>query len=220
MNLLLDTHAFLWFCQNHPMLSPKARTAIEDPMNRKWVSTASCWEIAIKAGLGKLNLGEPSTTYLQNALAITKFELLPIRLSHVTSVESFPIHHRDPFDRLLIAQAMIEDCRLVSDDSILIFIKQIVSGNSLLLKALKHSCIHICIKSDCCHADMQNWVIQYPRSAFKYDRSTEAKILTPRQKSAESPAPQTRAAAVGLKASIVLCPRWAFLFHCSAIVSV
>jgi len=118
VNLLLDTHTFLWFCQNHPMLSPTARASIEDPMNRKWVSTATCWEIAIKAGLGKLNLGGPCTTYLQNALASTKFELLPIRLSHVTSVESIPMHHRDPFDRLLIAQAIIEDCRLVSADSI------------------------------------------------------------------------------------------------------
>jgi PIN domain nuclease of toxin-antitoxin system len=114
--LLLDTHAFLWFCQDDPLLSATAKTLIEDPGNQKLVSLASCWEIAIKAGLGKLRLGEPSATYIPAALARTGFDLLPISLAHATAVESLPLHHRDPFDRLLIAQAQTEAIPLVSGD--------------------------------------------------------------------------------------------------------
>jgi PIN domain nuclease of toxin-antitoxin system len=116
MTLLLDTHAFLWFCQDDPAMSAMAKLLIEDAGNRKVVSVASCWEIAIKAGLGKLKLGEASSTYLPNALARTGFELLPISLAHATGVESLPLHHKDPFDRLLIAQALAEGIPLVSAD--------------------------------------------------------------------------------------------------------
>jgi PIN domain nuclease of toxin-antitoxin system len=116
MTLLLDTHTFLWFCQGDPLLSTLAKALIEDATNRKLVSLASCWEMAIKAGLGKLKLGEPSGTYISNALSRTGFELLPISLAHATSVESLPLHHRDPFDRLLIAQARIEAVPIVSAD--------------------------------------------------------------------------------------------------------
>ena len=105
MTLLLDTHSFLWFCQDDPALSPAAKTLLEDPANRKLVS---CWEIAIKAGLGKLQLGEPSASYLPAALGRTGFELLPISVEHATGVEGLPLHHRDPFDRLLVAQAVAE----------------------------------------------------------------------------------------------------------------
>lgn len=116
MTLLLDTHGFLWFCQGDPLLSVSAKALIENPANRKLVSVASCWEIAIKAGLGKLTLGEPSRTYLPNALARTGFDLLGISLAHATEVEGLPLHHRDPFDRLLIAQALIEVVPIVSGD--------------------------------------------------------------------------------------------------------
>jgi PIN domain nuclease of toxin-antitoxin system len=116
MNLLLDTHAFLWFCQDDPALSADAKKLIEDPSNRKLVSVASCWEIAIKAGLGKLKLGEPSATYIPAALARTGFELLPISVAHATGVELLPLHHRDPFDRLLVSQAMTESFPIVSGD--------------------------------------------------------------------------------------------------------
>jgi PIN domain nuclease of toxin-antitoxin system len=108
VTLLLDSHSFLWFCQDDPALSAAAKVTIENPANRKLVSVASCWEIAIKAGLGKLSLGEPSATYIPNALARTGFELLEITLAHATAVETLPMHHKDPFDRLLIAQAKIE----------------------------------------------------------------------------------------------------------------
>ena len=116
MTFLLDTHVFLWFCQNDPSLSAVAKAIIEDPVNRKLVSLASCWEIAIKAGLGKLTLGEPSDTYIPNAIARTGFELLPISLSHATGVEKLPLHHRDPFDRILIAQAILDDEPIISVD--------------------------------------------------------------------------------------------------------
>lgn len=116
MNLLIDTHAFLWFCQDAPELTTTAKILMEDSANRKFLSIASCWELAIKAGLGKLNLGEPSHSYVTNALAKTGFELLPISLIHATRVESLPPHHRDPFDRMLVVQAMTENLEIVSAD--------------------------------------------------------------------------------------------------------
>jgi PIN domain nuclease of toxin-antitoxin system len=119
MTLLLDTDAFLWFCQDDPALSAAAKALIEDPANRKLVSVASCWEIAIKAGLGKLKLGEPSASYIPAALARTGFELLSIAVEHATGVEGLPLHHRDPFDRLLLAQAIAEKLAIVSGDSLL-----------------------------------------------------------------------------------------------------
>ena len=111
MNLLLDSHTFLWFVWDDPNLSPTAKARIEDPANQKFVSVATCWEIAIKAGLKKLALGEPATTFLPRELATNGFGLLGIELTHATFVESLPPHHKDPFDRLLVAQAMIEKLR-------------------------------------------------------------------------------------------------------------
>ena len=80
MNLLLDSHTFLWFIWDDPILSPTAKALIEDPANRKFVSVASCWEIAIKVGLKKLDLDEPATTFLPRELAANDFDLLPIEL--------------------------------------------------------------------------------------------------------------------------------------------
>ena len=116
MTLLLDTHTFLWFCQGDSQLSKHAESLLRDPGHRKLVSVASCWEIAIKAGLKKLVLGEPSQTYVRNALARTGFELFPIALEHVTAVENLPMHHKDPFDRLLIAQSIVEHLPVVGGD--------------------------------------------------------------------------------------------------------
>lgn len=96
MNLLLDTHTFLWFSQGDSLLSDTARSVIEENSNRKLVSIASCWEIAIKAGLGKLRLGEDSCTYISAAISKANIELLPISLAHATRVEQLPFHHRDP----------------------------------------------------------------------------------------------------------------------------
>jgi PIN domain nuclease of toxin-antitoxin system len=115
-DLLLDTHAMLWFFWDDSQLSQDARSLIENADNRKLVSIASCWEVAIKVGLGKLNLGEPSRSFLPREIARNNFELLPISLEHATTVEGLVAHHRDPFDRLLIAQAMVEGLSLVSVD--------------------------------------------------------------------------------------------------------
>ena len=117
-SLLLDSHVMLWFFWDDPKLSGAAKTLIEDPDNRKLISVASCWEIAIKAGLGKLDLGEPSRSFLPREITRNNFELLPISLAHVTMVEELTTHHRDPFDRLLTAQAIMEGLSLVSADSI------------------------------------------------------------------------------------------------------
>lgn len=116
-DLLLDTHAMLWFFWDDPLLSLRAKSLIEDPNNRKLVSIASCWEIAIKCGLGKLKLGSPSQAFLSHEIARNNFELLPISLIHATSVESLPLHQKDPFDRLLIAQALAERISVISADA-------------------------------------------------------------------------------------------------------
>ena len=112
-SLLLDTHAILWFFWDDPQLSAHAKALIEDAGNRKLVSIASCWEIAIKVGLGKLHLGEPSRSFLPREIARNNFELLPVSLGHATMVEGLAAHHRDPFDRMLVAQAMNESLPLV-----------------------------------------------------------------------------------------------------------
>lgn len=116
MKLLLDTHTLLWFLDDDPQLSKTAKQLIEDPSNSKHVSMAVCWEIAIKAGLKKLDLSEPASTFLPNQLAINHFGLLGIELAHVTYVEKLPLHHRDPFDRLLVAQALLDGYSIVSKD--------------------------------------------------------------------------------------------------------
>jgi PIN domain nuclease of toxin-antitoxin system len=117
VNLLLDTHALLWFLNDDPSLSATAKALIQDPANHKLVSMASCWEIAIKVGLKKLDLGESATTFLPRELSTNGFGLLGIELIHATSVESLPPHHKDPSDRLLVAQSMIEKLPVVSVDA-------------------------------------------------------------------------------------------------------
>ena len=116
MNLLLDTHSLLWFLNEDPHLVPNAKALIEDSLNRKFVSMATCWEIAIKVGLKKLDLGEPVPTFLPRELLVNKFGLLHIELVHALHVENLPRHHRDPFDRLLVAQSIIEKIAIVSSD--------------------------------------------------------------------------------------------------------
>jgi len=118
LNLLLDTHVLLWFLNDDPQLVSTARLLIEEPAHRKFVSVATCWEIAIKVGVKKLDLGEPATTFLPRELTTNHFDLLGIELVHATFVEALPKHHKDPFDRLLAAQALVEHIPLVSADAI------------------------------------------------------------------------------------------------------
>ena len=115
-SLLLDTHAMLWFVWDDPQLSATAKSAIEDRNNLKLVSIATCWENSIKVGLRKLDLGEPSGAFLGCEIKRNNFALLPISLDHATMVEGLPSHHRDPFDRLLVAQALAENLAVVSRD--------------------------------------------------------------------------------------------------------
>jgi len=116
MNILLDTHAFLWFIDGSPRLSAQARECIEDEGNGKLLSIASLWEIGIKISLGKLTLKQPFEELVPSQMQINGFDLLPVRIEHVTQVISMPFHHRDPFDRMLVAQCMGDQLPIVSRD--------------------------------------------------------------------------------------------------------
>ncbi|MEO5917614.1 MAG: type II toxin-antitoxin system VapC family toxin [Luteolibacter sp.] len=116
MNLLLDTHALIWFLENDAQLSANARAAISDPANRCHVSDATAWEIGIKQSLGKLKLPLPFDELFPTRLLALGFLSLPIRHAHLHEVIRLPFHHRDPFDRMLIAQALAEGMTLVSRD--------------------------------------------------------------------------------------------------------
>lgn len=116
MRLLLDTHAFLWFITDDPQLSAAARTLIADPANEVLVSPASYWEIAIKVRLGKYPLSVPYLTFITQGIDRNDFKVLPIEPRHTDLLTTMPLHHRDPFDRLLVAQALVEAIPLVSND--------------------------------------------------------------------------------------------------------
>jgi PIN domain nuclease of toxin-antitoxin system len=113
MNLLLDTHTFLWAIDNHPNLSQEARVAITDGNNMVFVSAATAWEISIKKAIGKLTI--PRESYMAE-LSAHRFTPLDITTEHALAIENLPKHHNDPFDRLLIAQAQIEKLTLVTRD--------------------------------------------------------------------------------------------------------
>ncbi len=116
MRLLLDTHALLWFVLDDPKLSATARAATADPDNDVLISPASYWEIAIKVGLGKYELAEPFDDFMHRAIAGNGFGVLPISPEHAGRLVSLPYHHRDPFDRLLIAQAIHEAIQIIGVD--------------------------------------------------------------------------------------------------------
>jgi PIN domain nuclease of toxin-antitoxin system len=116
VNVLLDTHAFLWFSADDPKLSPRARFTIEDSSNQVYLSLGSVWEMAIKISLGKLSLRRSLTSLVMEALERRGISLLGIQLSHAAKVAELPFHHRDPFDRLLVAQCLVLDMPLVSCD--------------------------------------------------------------------------------------------------------
>ena len=117
MRLLLDTHTFLWLVEGSPSLSATARAAPADPANDLYLSVASIWELAIKSGTKKLTLSSPLDVFVKMWTAIYQLDLLPIKSAHALAVVGLPDHHRDPFDRILIAQATVEGMRLASGDS-------------------------------------------------------------------------------------------------------
>jgi len=114
--LLLDTHTFLWWIDDAPQLSTAAHRAISDAKSECYLSLASCWEMAIKSSLGKLQLAKPVERFVSEQLAANNFTFLNIELRHAAKIEKMPFHHRDPFDRLLIAQAMTEKLTIVTAD--------------------------------------------------------------------------------------------------------
>ena len=118
MKLLLDTHTLLWFIAGSASLSASARSLIEDVSNDKFVSIASIWEIAIKVSIGKMILSAPFDVLFPHQLQVNGFHLLPVKIEHTSVVTTLPFHHRDPFDRLLIAQAIEERLTVVSVDDV------------------------------------------------------------------------------------------------------
>jgi PIN domain nuclease of toxin-antitoxin system len=113
MRLLLDTHTLLWFHLNDPQLSATAMGLIVDPAHDKLVSPASYWEIAIKIRIGKYTLAQP----YEDAIDMNGFQYLHIEPRHTSVLTTLPFHHRDPFDRLLVAQAIVEATPIISVDS-------------------------------------------------------------------------------------------------------
>jgi PIN domain nuclease of toxin-antitoxin system len=119
MRILLDTHVFLWWITDHPQLSPLARNLIGEMNNTLYWSAASSWEVSIKYALGRLPLPGPPAEFLPPELAKNRIESLPIQDKHGFRAGLLPPHHRDPFDRMLAAQAIEESLILVSNDRML-----------------------------------------------------------------------------------------------------
>ena len=116
MRVLLDTHAFLWWILDDAALSRRARETIGSPRNECLLSAASCWEMAIKVSIGKLELDGTVERFVPHHLAVNGFSELPVDVRHAARVARLPFHHRDPFDRLLVAQAQSEGMILVTSD--------------------------------------------------------------------------------------------------------
>jgi PIN domain nuclease of toxin-antitoxin system len=116
VRLLLDTHAFLWWVTDDDRLSERAGELIADGANDVYFSAASAWEIAIKAGLGRIRLPDEAWTFTPDQLERNAFQALPVHVAHAVAVITLPDVHRDPFDRMLVAQAITEGLTIVSAD--------------------------------------------------------------------------------------------------------
>jgi PIN domain nuclease of toxin-antitoxin system len=117
MRLLLDSHVLIWSVEQDHLLSPTAHAAITDPNNDLLVSAATIWEIAIKVGTGKMSLSLPYRPWMNQAIADLDLTILPITVDYADAQAGLPHHHRDPFDRLLIAQTLTEAIAVVSADA-------------------------------------------------------------------------------------------------------
>ncbi len=116
MRILLDTHAFLWWVTDDEQLSRRARRLIGDGRNEIFFSAASAWEIAIKSSLGRVTLPDDAERYIPAQLEQNAFGILPVQLRHAVRVTTLPDVHRDPFDRMLVAQALVEELAILSGD--------------------------------------------------------------------------------------------------------
>ncbi len=130
MRGLVDTHTFFWFVFSDPQLTPLARQFIGDPANEIYVSVASIWEACIKVSTGKLTLRPDPVTFFENEAKANDIRLLPIEPNHLRLIANLPFHHRDPFDRLIIAQSIVEGMPLLSADTV--FEAYVPSGLSLI----------------------------------------------------------------------------------------
>ena len=120
MKVLLDTYAFIWWDSDPTKLSPQARAACENRANVVLLSVASAWEMQIKLQLGKLNLRLPLAAVIASQQQSNDIQVLPVALGHVLALQDLPAHHKDPFDRLLIAQANVEAAVLISHDPVFV----------------------------------------------------------------------------------------------------
>ena len=115
MQLLIDTHVLIWFLEGNKSLSKPHRQIISDSQNDVLVSIASLWEIAVKISLGKLTLAKPLADVIKQ-IAVENIEVLPILPKHTLQVSTLPFHHRDPFDRIIVAQSQVENLPIVTND--------------------------------------------------------------------------------------------------------
>jgi PIN domain nuclease of toxin-antitoxin system len=118
MKLLLDTHTFIWWDSAPDKLPPQVLALCQDPANEMWLSVVSIWEMQIKLQLGKLQLKLPLSEIIEGQQQTNNVQVLPITLTHVLALEGLPTPHKDPFDRLLVAQTNVESAVLVSGDKI------------------------------------------------------------------------------------------------------
>ena len=118
MNILLDSHTLIWFSQNSPQLSSSAIKILEDRNNLLFLSLVSVWEIQIKVQLGKLNLDISLSEIVKDQTKINDVQILPMKLSHIWTLDTLPYYHKDPFDRLLISQAITENLIILGVDSV------------------------------------------------------------------------------------------------------
>ncbi len=116
MKLLLDTSSFLWFIGNSPKLSRKAQQLIFDFNNEVYLSIASAWEIGIKVSIGKMNLTQPLKTFITAHTSTNRIQILSIELDEIEVISQMLLHHKDPFDRLLVAQSIVHGMPIISSD--------------------------------------------------------------------------------------------------------
>lgn len=119
MRILLDTQCFLWMAAEPERLSRRARTALEDSQHVLYFSAASAWEIGIKHAAGKLRLPEPPASYVPSRMTALGVLALPVEHAHALHVTTLPAHHRDPFDRMLVAQAQLEQLPILTTDALI-----------------------------------------------------------------------------------------------------
>jgi PIN domain nuclease of toxin-antitoxin system len=119
MKLLLDTHVFLWLRSEPEKVSSKALNLYQEPNNSVYLSIVSVWEMQIKRQIGKLDLNMPLQEIIEEQCETNNLQILPLRLKHIFGLQDLPLHHKDPFDRLLLVQSQIENLYLISSDSTL-----------------------------------------------------------------------------------------------------